>query len=83
MRELPLIALLLILASIGPSNAASITRQDAVSRAQSAGYTLISKTEPAPGSWDIWASKDGIAYEVKINANDGSVIAAVPVEDND
>ncbi len=44
---------------------------------------LISKTEQAPGAWDVWASKDGIAYEVKINANDGSLIAAVPVEDND
>lgn len=83
MRAFPLIAILLLLASIEPVLAASLSRQDAMSRAQSAGYTLISKTEPAPGSWDIWASKDGIAYEIKINANNGTLIAAVPVEDND
>jgi hypothetical protein len=75
--------LMMCLTSIAPSWAATLTRQDAVSRAQSAGYTLISKTEPASGAWDIWASRDGIAYEVKINAENGSVMAAVPVEDND
>ena len=81
MRALALIALLPFLASVGTSHAASITRQDAVSRAQSAGYSLVSKAEPAAGSWDIWASKDGIAYEIK--ENDGSLIAAVPMDDND
>jgi hypothetical protein len=76
-------ALTVLSTSTWPARAASLSRQDAASRAQSAGFMLISKTEQAPGAWDVWASKDGIAYEVKINANDGSLIAAVPVEDND
>ena len=83
MRATFFITSVLLFASAIPCFAASITRQDAVSRAQSAGYSLISKTEAAPGSWDVWASKEGIAYEVKINARDGSLMTAIPVEDND
>jgi hypothetical protein len=75
---------LLILATSGSAVcAASISRDDAASRVLSAGYTRVSKTEPAPGSWDVWASRDGIPYEVKVSATDGTLVAAVPVEDND
>lgn len=62
---------------------AATSRDEILSRAKSAGYSLIAKTEFSGGTWDVWASKDGIAYEMKFNANDGALIAAVPVDAND
>ena len=80
----PILTLVFIVSSSWMSaSAATLSREDALSRVQSDGYGLVSKAEEAPGSWDVWASKDGIPYEVKINAADGSVIAAVPLEAND
>ena len=82
-----LAAILLVSTTIGastlPCAADSISSDAAVSRALSAGYRLVSKTEAAPGAWDIWASKDGIAYEVKIDARNGSLMTAIPLDDND
>lgn len=77
-------ACLLICGLIAPAFAQEVTtREAAADRARAEGYSLVSKTDPAPGAWDVWASRDGIAYEVKIDARDGSVIKAIPVEDND
>lgn len=69
---------------VAPALADSIkTGEAAADRVKSEGYSLISKAEAVPGAWDVWASKDGIAYEVKIDAGSGAVVKAVPVDDND
>jgi hypothetical protein len=78
-----ILALSLLAISSEASQAATISREDATARVRSAGFTLVSKAEPTPGAWEVWASRDGIPYEVKVNASDGSLLAAVPVEDND
>lgn len=72
----------LLLAAAMPAHAA-ISQEDAVARAQSAGFSLVSRAESAPGNWDLWASKDGIPYEVKIDSQDGSLLQAIPLEAND
>jgi hypothetical protein len=43
----------------------------------------VSKTEAAPQGWNVWASKDGIAYEVRIDARNGRTIAVIPMENDD
>lgn len=83
MRAAYLITLLLAATAAQPLLASSVSREDAMARVQSAGYSLVSKTDAAPGVWDVWASKDGIAYRVKVNARDGTLIAAIPVEVDD
>lgn len=75
---------LFICGLLSPALAQAITTKEAAAdRARAEGYVLVSKTEEAPGVWDVWASRDGIAYEVKIDARDGALIKAIPVEDND
>lgn len=74
---------LLVLGFATSHAAAATTRDEILSRAKSAGYSLIAKTEYAGNTWDVWASKDGIAYEMKFSAQDGALLAAVPVDAND
>lgn len=81
MRRFLLATLLFGLAATQASAATS--RDEILSRAKSAGYRMIAKAEFSGDTWDVWASKDGIPYEMKFNADDGALIAAVPVDAND
>ncbi len=74
---------LLASTAVVPALASTVSREDAMARVHSAGYPLVSRTDPAPGGWDVWASKDGIVYKVEVNANDGTLMAATPVENDD
>ena len=61
---------------------ADITRQQASDRVLADGFALVSRTEAVPGLWDVWASKNGLPYEVTIDAATGSIVTRTPIADD-
>lgn len=61
----------------------ALTAQQAAADVLKDGYTRVALTERAPDAWDVWASKDGMSYEVKIDPKTGSVIQQVPIDGDD
>jgi hypothetical protein len=56
--------------------------QQAESIALAVGYPLVEKAELVNDRWDVWASKDGIAYNLQIDARTGFFIKESPADDD-
>ena len=78
-----LFSLCLLAACRSAAAMAPITSQQASDRVLADGFALVVKTEAALGTWNVWASKDGLPYEVKVDAVTGSVVVSTPVGDDD
>lgn len=76
---LPLVAA----AMASAATAAPLSRQDAKDRVLADGFTSVAKTEVAPDAWRVWAAKDGVAYEINVDANTGVLTKVVALDPDD
>jgi hypothetical protein len=58
------------------------SRQQAESIALAVGYPLVEKAELVDHRWDVWASKDGIAYQLQVDPQTGFFIKELPADDD-
>ena len=74
--------------AVGPSALARpvLTSDDAAAEVLASGFARVAKAEATSSiqrGWDVWASKDGIAYIITIDAGTGLVLAATPAVADD
>lgn len=74
----------LIILPMAAANAGPIANAgDAVADAATNGYSKIALAEHSRKEWEVWASKDGLSYELKIDAQTGAVLQTIPLDSDD